>query len=173
MKFFALAAAAFVAAFGTSALAQTTPPAMLDVYSCAQITDDAERLACFDRTVGVLRQAESQGQVVAVDRSQAAEIERDAFGFNLPSLSRILPSLEDDDIEEVSSVEVTVARVSANPLGYHTFVMENDQTWIQIEPQGTRNIRVGDVVTIERASLGSYRLIPSRGGAGHRVRRQN
>lgn len=151
--------------------APPTPQALTDVYSCAQIQDDAQRLQCYDGAVGRLRQAETQGQVVAVDRAQAQEIERDSFGFHLPSLSRILPSLGGDNDEVIDNVEMTVARVRASQTGYHTFEMENGQVWTQVEPGNARNVRTGDVVTIRRASLGSFRLISSRGGAGHRVRR--
>jgi len=155
------------------ALAQTpapTPQVLTDVYACAQIQDDAQRLACYDGAVGRLRQAETQGQVVAVDREQAREIERDSFGFHLPSLSRLLPNLEGSD-REIDDVQMTVASVRVSPTGYHTFEMDNGQIWTQVEPQGARNVRAGDVVTIQRAALGSFRLISSRGGAGHRVRR--
>jgi hypothetical protein len=156
-----------------AAFAQTaTPQALTDVYACAQVQDDAQRLQCYDGAVGRLRQAESTGQVVAVDSAQAREIERDSFGFHLPSLSRLLPNLDGGN-REIESVQMTVVGVQANPLGYHTFEMENGQLWKQLEPQRARNVRPGDVVTIERAALGSFRLVSSRGGAGHRVRREN
>ena len=165
-------------AFGaliSAAYAQTpapTPQALADVYACAQVQDGAQRLQCYDGAVGRLRQAATQGQVVAVDRAQAEELERDSFGFHLPSLSRLLPTLEGGD-REIDNVQMTVARIRVSPHGYHTFVMENGQMWEQVEAQRARNVRVGDVVTIERAALGSFRLVSSRGGAGHRVRRQN
>jgi hypothetical protein len=161
-------------ALATVAHAQTpapTPQALTDVYSCAQIQDDAQRLQCYDGAVGRLRQAETQGQVVAVDRARAQEIERDSFGFHLPSLSRLLPNIEGGQ-DVIDNIEMTVARVRVSPTGYHTFEMENGQTWTQVEPENARNVRAGDVVTIRRAALGSFRLISSRGGAGHRVRRQ-
>jgi hypothetical protein len=173
MRTFLFTAAA-AAALLSSAQAQTptpTPQAITDVYACAQVQDDAQRLQCYDGAVGRLRQAESAGQVVAVDRQQAREIERDSFGFHLPSLSRLLPNLEGGD-EAIDDVQFTVTRVRVSPTGYHTFEMDNGQVWTQVEPQGARNVREGDVVTIRRASLGSFRLISSRGGAGHRVRRQ-
>ncbi len=174
MRMFWIAAAA-LAGIVSGAHAQTptpTPQALTDVYACAQIEDDAARLTCYDGAVGRLRQAESQGEVVAVDRAQAEELERDSFGFHLPSLSRMLPSLGGDDAP-IDSIEATVANVRRNPLGYHTFQLENGQVWEQVEPQNARNVRIGDTVSIERAAFGSYRLISSRGGAGHRVRRQN
>ncbi len=119
-----------------------------------------------------MRQAEAEGQLVAVDRGQAEELERESFGFRLPSLSRLLPSMDGGD-RDLDNVEMTVARVRALANGYHAFVMENDQVWAQVEPQGVRNVRAGDTVRIERAALGSFRLISPRGGAGHRVRRES
>lgn len=171
----AVSIALFIGLAPAAAFAQSpesTPRALTDVYACAQLPDDAARLQCYDAAVGRLRQAETQGQVVAVDRERAQELERDSFGFNLPSLSRIMPRLEGGD-REIDDVQMTVARVSANPLGYHTFTMENGQVWVQVEPDSARNVRAGDTVTIRRAALGSFRLTSSRGGAGHRVRRQN
>jgi hypothetical protein len=173
MRTFLVTAVAF-AALTPLAQAQTpapTPQALTDVYSCAQVQDDAQRLQCYDGAVGRLRQAETQGQVVAVDRAQAQEIERDSFGFHLPSLSRLLPNLEGGS-DVIDNIEMTVARVRVSPTGYYTFEMENGQIWTQVEPENARNVRAGDTVTIRRAALGSFRLISSRGGSGHRVRRQ-
>jgi len=165
-------ALAFIPAMAVAQTPDATPQVLTDVYACAQVQDDAQRLQCYDGAVGRLRQAETQGQVVAVDREQARELERESFGFNLPSLSRIIPNLEGGD-REIDDVQMTVASVRANPLGFHTFTMENGQVWVQVEPDSARNVRPGDVVTVQRASLGSFRLTSSRGGGGHRVRRQN
>ena len=172
MRTFLVAAVAFAALvpFANAQTPPATPQALTDVYACAQVQDDAQRLQCYDGAVGRLRQAETQGQVVAVDRAQAQEIERDSFGFSLPSLSRLMPNLEGDR-DVIDNVEMTVARVRVGPTGIHTFEMENGQVWTQLDPENARNVRAGDMVTIRRASLGSFRLISSRGGAGHRVRR--
>jgi hypothetical protein len=170
---FVLAAASAVL-FGI-AHAQTTaaaPQVLTDVYVCAQIQDGVQRLQCYDEAVGRLRQAETQGQIVAVDRSQAQELERDSFGFHLPSLSRLLPSLESGS-QPIENMQMTVTSVRDRAADYRTFVMDNGQVWEDVEAQSARNVRVGDTVTIERAALGSFRLIPSRGGPRHRVRRQN
>jgi hypothetical protein len=170
---FVAAACLFVAA--APAAAQTsasTPEQLSNVYACSDVQQDAERLRCFDEAVGRLRQAQSAGQVVAVDSAQARAVEQEAFGFNLPPLSRLLPGLQDGD-ERVENVQATVARIRGASGGLAIFEMENGQIWAQVEPQPSRNVRVGDVVTIERAALGSFRLISPRGGMGHRVRRQN
>lgn len=165
--------AAMFAAVATPAAAQETetPSVLRDVYGCADIADDAQRLACYDGAVGRLRQAETQGQVVAVDRQQAAEIRREAFGFSLPNLGRLLPQLGDDE-EAASAMEMVVERMTQNSTGRTRFVMANGQVWSQVEPTSVRNVRPGDAVTVRRASLGSYMLSSSRGGPAHRVRRE-
>jgi hypothetical protein len=151
----------------------STPEALSAVYQCAGISADRERLSCFDAAVGHLRQAESQGQVVAVDRQQVANIEHEGFGFSLPSLGRLLPHFGGGGSSQaIERMEMQVERISAAAEGRARFVMSNGQSWIQVEPQRTYNVRAGDTVTIRRAALGSFMLISPRGGAAHRVRRE-
>lgn len=152
-----------------------TPQALTDVYACAQQTDSAARLACYDAAVGRLQQAETQGQVVAIDRARTAEVRRESFGFNLPSFSRLFAQRAPSGVaaeEEVREVDLQVQRVEARARGRYAFVMANGQTWVQVEPQRPYNVRPGDTVHIESASLGSFLLVSPRGGAGHRVRRE-
>ena len=161
-------------AFASPVWAQTPPataPVLNELYACAGITDAAGRLACYDGATARLRQAESQGQVAVVDRARAQELARESFGFQLPNLSRLLSGGGHD--QPVQNIQASVSRVMERPNGYHAFVLDNGQVWAQIEPQGVRNVRAGDSVRIQRATLGSFRLISSRGGAGHRVRREN
>jgi hypothetical protein len=58
---------------------------LVQVYACAEKTPDAVRLACYDQAVSALRTAQAQGEVTAIDKGQARQIERESFGFNLPS----------------------------------------------------------------------------------------
>lgn len=53
---------------------------------CAAIKADAERLACYDRTVAALGKAEEAKEIVVTDREQMREARRSLFGFRLPSL---------------------------------------------------------------------------------------
>jgi hypothetical protein len=71
-----------------SAHAQEPPyPTELDaIYACKSITESAERLACFDKAVGFFEAAAQKGEVVTVSKSAFQKVERDAFGFNIPSL---------------------------------------------------------------------------------------
>lgn len=172
-----IASLCFVA-FAATAAAQTQqappqPPQVLDqVYSCANVTDDAQRLTCYDQAVGRLRQAQTSGEIVAVDRHQAETINREAFGFSLPSLPHLFSRGSDGaEVGHVDEVALEVTRIQRRPDGTALFTMSNGQVWAQIDSDSARNVREGGHVSIRRASMGSFLMHVDAGGAALRVRR--
>ena len=97
---------ALAATAGASYAAPPKPPGRAELVkelsACRAITDSTERLACFDKTAAALDEAQNKGEVVVVDRRQVQEVKREAFGFNLNSLSVFNKSgakeAEDDSI---------------------------------------------------------------------------
>ncbi len=148
-----------------------SPQALEAVYACANETDQARRLSCYDAAVSALRTAQAGGDVVAIDRSNVERMQRDSFGFNLPTIANLIPQIGHED-NVVRSVDVTVTRLSVGATGRTTFHMSDGTVWVQINAERVRNVRQGDTVSIERASLGSFMITSPRGGMGHRVRRQ-
>jgi len=143
------------------------------LYDCSAITDSTERLACYDKIVASLQQAEEKKEIVAIDAQSAKKLKKEAFGFNLPSLPKLgLPSFGgDDDGEE--TLEIAIKSVRKGGKGY-VFTMENGQVWR--ETGGRLNyIPKGDLTaTIKPASLGSYKLSVNNGKTtvrGLRVKR--
>lgn len=98
------------------------------IYACAETEDAAERLACYDAAVGTLQQAEARGEVTTISRSEVEAVERDAFGFNLPTLPRLkglfggskkkskstTPSKKDALTAPVATAESTIETPSAD-----------------------------------------------------------
>jgi hypothetical protein len=158
------------------AAAQTTTtenPTLQAVYACAAEGDDARRLACYDEAAGRLRAAVQSGEVVTVDRVQMENLERESFGFALPSLPRLFgvnvdaaprPTLEENEME--------LARVVQGGNGRAVFTMTNGQVWAQLGTDNARRARAGGKVTIRRAALGSFLMSVEAGGPAIRVRRQ-
>lgn len=68
---------------------ETAKSPLSGVYACASLTNDAQRLACYDEQVQQLKTAEAKGDMVAVDKGKVQAIEREAFGFSLPSLPKL------------------------------------------------------------------------------------
>jgi len=69
----------------TQALAQSSaqPDELQAIYACKTIEDAKKRLACYDSSVGRFEAAEKSGDV---SKTAIEKVERDAFGFNIPSL---------------------------------------------------------------------------------------
>jgi hypothetical protein len=147
--------------FATSALAEAppgAPPAAVQAaIDCRKLTDDAARLACYDKAVDVMNQALTKGQVVAVDHAQVQEVRRQAFGFTLPSLG-ILDRTGKP--EEVNEVVLTVEGVQRTPDGKWILQLEGGQIWRQIDTADfSRDPKPGSKATIKKALLGSYMMM--------------
>ena len=164
-------------ALATSAHAQTAPSEAPDtlqaVYACAGETEDARRLACYDQAVGRLRVAQEQGQFAAISTEQVRTLERESFGFSLPSLPRLVfPRIGGGEAHEaVAEVSVEIARVEERGRRF-AFVTTDGQVWVQLEDASVRRVRPGVHATIRRASLGSYLLVVDGINVSHRVRRE-
>ena len=162
---------------------------MSQIYACADLQEPSARLACYDQAVSAFRSAETAGEVAVVERAEVEQVEREAFGFSLPSLPRFAfgrgrqpdgsaaapesgrdRSAVEDEAGGLQELVMTIDRVVARGDGLAVFHMTNGQQWAQVEAQRTTNVRVGDEVTIRRTSFGGFILSP-RSGQGHRVRR--
>lgn len=100
-------ASAFVS---SHALAQSSSSKLDALLACQSITTDAERLACFDDKVGAFSDAAQSGEIVTVEKETIKEIERDSFGFSLPSIPRLSRLLGVKTKTDTSDSEASVAK---------------------------------------------------------------
>lgn len=189
---------AFAGFARTSALAgdpQKPASPLQEIYACAQISDNAKRLACYDAATGRLQEAEKAGEIVAVHTQALRSIRKEAFGFNLPSLPKLhLPflskskkanALADADSKEgriikqkksgeIANVEYQVDHIVSRPYGKHLFYLANGQVWEQTDskhivyPKHDKSLRV----QIRKAAMGSYLLRINGKGRAIRVKRR-
>lgn len=170
---------AFLAAHGllagSTALAQrdvTAPSALEEVFSCAALADAVGKLACYDAAVERLRRAYASGDLAIVGRAQAHEIEREAFGFSLPSLPGLFsPDRSHAALAELREARSAIAQLRRRRDGKAVFTMADGQIWEQIDTTDTSPIQVGRAALIRRAALGSYVLSAEGAPAAVRVRR--
>ncbi|MFN7179341.1 hypothetical protein [Hyphomonas sp.] len=169
-----------VIALGTAGAAHADPSKAPteNVYACVSISEDSARLACFDAAVAELRTKEQSGQIQTIDVAQIKEIEKEAFGFSMPSLPALFnrssssaqaaPNAE--SIEEITAA-VKSARIQG-VTGRAIVVLENGQTWEQIDTTklNAMNLRKATQASVRKAALGSF-MMKVDGSKAFRVKR--
>ena len=153
----------------TQPLAAAPPPKIFtDVVQCRAIADAAERLACFDRSVGALATAQSSKELYVADKDAMREARRGLFGFNLPKM-RIFA---DDDMEkDVNAIESTIAGFNEGQTGY-VFTLKDGARWKQTDSVYMDKPKLGAPIRIKRAALGSF-FGSIAGRPGFRIERVN
>lgn len=157
------------AAFAQSDTAQQQRPELFEaLLRCRAITEAEVKLKCFEDATAALEQAVEQRDVVVADRDQVRETRRRLFGVALPRL----PIFEDDDEDEIESVEGTVASATQNGNGQWIVRLEDGAIWAQTDNNSLAlRPRPGQPVVINRAALGTYMMRVNR-QPSIRVRRQ-
>jgi uncharacterized protein YigA (DUF484 family) len=146
-----------------------TPEIMAKLFDCREIADATDRLACFDREVGTVYEAQASKELVIADREQIKETKKGLFGFTLPKIG-IFGGGEDDE-DEVSSVTMAIASQRQMANGRYIFTMEDGARWMQTDNTTVlREPQSGDEVEIKKASMGSY-MAKIKGSRAFRVRR--
>ena len=145
------------------------PAQMQRLLACRSVTDNAARLACFDKEAKTVAGALSGGDLVAIDREKVRSAKRSLFGFHVPTLGSVFGG-SDEDVKEIEGV---VAGVGNNRDGGYIIRLEDGARWSQtdsrpiaLEPQR------GDKVVIKRGSFGNYFLSVNR-QPGIKVERLN
>ena len=143
MRFALLLLAPALAIFATPAAAQDSAN---PYAACAAITDNAQRLACFDATY-------AEQTVVIAEREEAVAAQREeVFGFRE----------QDDVIErqpEAAVLTVTVQEILQGNRRSQVLLMDNGQLWREIDGGTLRNrVREGWTGTITRHWSGAYEI---------------
>ena len=144
------------------------PKIFQDVLQCRSISDQAQRLACYDRSVAALETAQRSRDLYVADRAAMAEARRGLFGFEVPKL-RIFN--DDDMAEDVDSIETTIKAVREGQRGY-VFTLADGARWMQTEKKYMDQPKVGAKIRIRRALMGSY-MASIEGKPGFRIERLN
>ncbi|TKB56096.1 hypothetical protein [Ferrimonas aestuarii] len=160
-------------------------PLALAAQNCSDISDQRQRLACFDKAATAMANCQKfedkldrllcfdelagkQPQAVAVvapvskpaptPAAQTASAE-DRFG---------MPKVEAED--EAQSLSATVSKVKFDAYDRFIITLDNGQVWKQAESRRYK-IKPDYKVTIEKAALGSFLLIAEGRGGSTRVKR--
>lgn len=130
------------------------PQAITRVVACSTIANPEQRLACFDKEVAAMNQAQRTGDLVAMDRQQVRKTRRSLFGLSLPDLGMFSDSENDDGPSEIVT---TIKAARQDSHGAWMIDLVEGGRWVQID---TRPFVIdpapGQPIRIRRAALGSY-----------------
>lgn len=143
------------------------PEMFQKLIDCRAITDNAQRLACYDAQVANLENAEQNRELVLMDKKQVEETQRSKFGydFDLPDAFKTADGV---DLEEI---EVTIA--SGDSIGGNNvaFTLEDGARWEQTDGKTLAlSPKKGQKVKIKKAAMGSY-IARINGQPGIKVKR--
>lgn len=135
--------------------APETPVQVQQVYDCRAIVDAAARLACFDRQVPALEQAQSANDVTFFDRAAAQKARRGLLGFTLRDLPFFCGG--DDDKEKVTRLDSTIKWARREGHNKMRFEIEDDAIWMQTDQtDAPRDPEPGEKPVIYPGAMGSY-----------------
>lgn len=148
-------------------------------HRCASVAADAARLQCYDaafgKPAGAAASSAADGRTAAsapaaavVPAATDASVKaREEFGLSESEKRTRRQEPED----QTASITGQVAQLGRRPTGELVVSLADGQVWAQIESDDSRSrVKVGDTITIRKASLGSYLLVgPDR--IAMRVRR--
>lgn len=153
-----------------------------DGASCVAVSDDAARLACYDRAYGrsaAGKSAPTAGAAAAgmaaaapkspavasptaVHAAPAAATPKDPvaeFGLTEAAKKAKDPAKAAEAAAAPASVTAKVISLRFKKYGEFVVTLDNGQVWEQNEPMPSAIVRVGDTVTVKKAVLGSYTLV--------------
>lgn len=129
------------------------PPTVAKLTDCRKLTDDTQRLACFDREVAALEGEIRSNDVAIVNRADVRKTRRSLFGIPLPDIKLFA----NDDEPEVKEITAVIRSVGRNGDGQVVFTLEDGAVWAQTDQFPVYGaVKSGQKVTLKRAAFGSY-----------------
>jgi hypothetical protein len=165
---------------GSAAAADALPPTL---RACMSESDSARRLACFDRESARLvesnaplaRRADPPAAVPAATAPAAAApatvaatpapSAQDKFGYRGNIARAELDKKQAEEKTDFQQLTSRITEIATLPHGELRLTLDNGQVWQQKPGDRGLRVKVGDEVTIKRASLGSF-LLSSSGANG-------
>lgn len=136
--------------------ASSTRAAESGPKACSTLSNDTDRLACYDKLFG--RSAGIESATAKPEREKAPAPQ---FGLNTAAIERANPESE----KAPTSISDTVSKLELLRDGRFVATLANGQVWTQTEIDSQAHVAVGDTVSVRRGAFGSYLLVTKDGVA--------
>ena len=146
------------------------------VGDCANIRNDVDRLACYDKLAtpppALPKPAPETSPESSPESSPAADRDTDDQPVHVaaapePDFGLAEKPPVDDEPKEVVA---RVTDIDRQPHGEHIVLLDNGQVWVEETASRYFGVDVGDTVTIRKRLFAGYRLV-SPAGKGYEVER--
>lgn len=129
---------------------------LANIRRCAAESDDAQRLACYDKQFRVLdAHGPTQPKSAAGEPAPvSAAIAEQRFGMN-GQVERREPTTQPPKIDKLTS---RISAVGYKPHGELIIRLENGQVWEEADGEEPVNLKIGDEITIDTGVMGAYWL---------------
>ncbi len=136
------------------------------LLACRMLTDDAARLACFDREAATLA-----GSATTPPQPTVAPALNAKQQFGLPEHAVVQKEIAAGTRPSaVNTIEARIAQLSQTSDGRSVVTLDNQQVWRQLTVDRDLLLKPGETVTISRGVLGSFWL-ETKQGRGTKVTR--
>jgi hypothetical protein len=197
MRAIAVTTAGILAVMAGQTLAGPRDDVLEAMGKCASLTDDKERLSCYDAAAPRLRDALNRPPE-ALSHPPTEEEQKSWFGFdvgswfssdNPPPAAQITPgqfgadklpqsappegaAASGQEPRVVDSITANVTDFSYNPFGKFIVFLDNGQVWKEVDTEVAHFSKSSpNTVTIERGLLGSYNMHVNGGNKLFKVTR--
>ncbi len=120
------------------------------LFACAQLASDTARLACFDREIAEIRKKNPQTP------ASVAPTAEQKFGLSDKQVLEL--GATPGQVPAPTALHAHIVSVPRYPIERQVFVLDNAQTWQQIELDLDFAVRIGQEVKISKGALGSFWL---------------
>lgn len=145
------------AMFAGHTMAQTAvgdTSALRTMLECRRLATKDARADCYDAAVDGLAKAQAEGKVVVVDEEKLKTVRRQAFGFNVPSLSLLSRGLRE---EPVSSVVLHVTAAHEEQQDRWVIETAEQAVWRQTQSSGfALSPHPGSALVVRPGVLGAF-----------------
>ncbi len=158
------------------AFADERDDAVADIIACSAVRGAKARAKCYDAALPALKSAHPDALALALSRAEekrlaAKEEAKDEFGlrgdnddaneYEVAAFGEAMVARgEDDDDDEVKSIESNAVEIGKNLRGKIFVVLENGQIWRQIDGDSSTPYIPGDGVglrvRVKKGAFGSY-----------------
>jgi hypothetical protein len=140
------------------------------LMACRMLTDDAARLACFDREAAALA-GNATAPTPQPQQPSSAPALNAKQQFGLPEHALVEKEIAAGTRPiAVNTIEARVAQLSQTSDGRSVVTLDNQQVWRQLTVDKDLLLKPGETVTISRGVLGSFWL-ETKQGRGTKVTR--